>query len=67
MPRYRLRSKVTVYYEHDVEAASLEEAIEAVEDGLDDGVETDNSSPEVTEYAIEGRMGWYDRKLEDTE
>ena len=60
MPTFKLRSEVTTYYEHEVEADTLEEAIEVVEDDDDAGVEYDSSSFVVTAYAIEGQMGWND-------
>ena len=59
MPRFKVRTKVTTYYEHEVEAENLEEAIMIAEEE-DDGVEYDSSAPVATNYAIEGQMGWND-------
>lgn len=58
MPTFKIKSEVTVTYTHDVEADTLEEAIAMVEDGEDDGAETDSSAPIAQYYAVDGRMGW---------
>jgi hypothetical protein len=58
MPRYLIRSFVMVYYDHDIEADTLEDAVQLVEHGEDDGVERDNSAPVAYEYAVNGQMGW---------
>jgi hypothetical protein len=52
MPRYLIRSFVMVYYDHDIEADTLEDAVQLVEHGEDDGVERDNSAPVAYEYAV---------------
>jgi hypothetical protein len=59
---FTVRAEVTVTYEYDVEADTVEEAVEFIEDGEmeDECVEIDSSMPAVTEYTIEGQMGWND-------
>lgn len=42
-----LTSQVTTTYEHRIEAESLDEAKMRVEEGEDDGVETNSSSPQI--------------------
>jgi hypothetical protein len=58
MPRFKIRSFVMVYYDHDIEADTLEAAVQMVQDGEDDGVERDNAAPVAYEYAVDGQMGW---------
>ena len=50
MTRYKIRSFTMVYYDHDIEAESLEAAVQLVEHGEDDGAERDNSAPLAYEY-----------------
>ena len=54
MPTFKLRVEAKTYYEHEVEADTLEEAIEIVE------AEDDRGSLVAIEYAIEGQTGWND-------
>lgn len=60
MPAFRLKATETVTYEFTVEAETIEEAIEAVEDGDGDfaGVEVDSSGFTVKAHTVPGVMGW---------
>jgi hypothetical protein len=58
MPTFLIQSEVTIKYRHTITADTLEEAVEQVEDGEDDGVEVDSSAPRAVEYALLGQMGW---------
>jgi len=60
MPTFKVRTQVTTYYEHEVEADNLEDALAIVEDDEHAGVEYDSAAPVATNYAIEGQMGWND-------
>ncbi len=57
MANFKIRASEVVDIEVDVEADSLEEAIELVEGCEVSGVERD-SRTRVTHYAIAGVMGW---------
>ena len=60
MPSFKIRATMTVTYEYEVEADTIEDAVDAVEGGEmeDDCFELDSGLPSVTEYTIEGQMGW---------
>ena len=61
MPSFKIRATMTVTYEYEVEADTIEDAVDAVEGGgtgVHDCFELDNGLPSVTEYTIEGQMGW---------
>lgn len=57
---FKVRATVRVTYEYEVMGDTLEEVVEFVEAGEmeDECSEIDSSSPVVTEYAVEGQMGW---------
>lgn len=59
MPSFKIRATMTVTYGYEVEADTIEDAVDAVEGGEmeDDCFELD-SDLRVTEYTIEGQMGW---------
>ncbi len=57
MASFRIRAKEIVEIEVDVEADSLDEAIELVEGCEVSGVERDSRTM-VTHYAIAGVTGW---------
>lgn len=69
MPTFKIKAEVVVTYTYDVEADTVAEAIQMVEDGdADDCMETDSSAPTATEYTIPGQMGWNRvEREEDTE
>lgn len=58
MPRYKLKAEVTITYLYDIEAETLADAIARAEDDDDDSTELDSTAPVVTEYTIDGQMGW---------
>lgn len=59
MPNFMIKADVTVTYLYDAEADTIEDAIAAIEEGdNDDCMEHDSTLPTVTEYTIEGQMGW---------
>ena len=60
MPEFRIKATETVTYEFTVEADTIEEAIEAVEDGDGDfaGVEVDSSGFTAVAHTVPGVMGW---------
>jgi hypothetical protein len=59
MPYYKIKAEVVVTYIYEVEADTVQEAIESVEDGEEhDCIEHDNTLPVATEYTIDGQMGW---------
>lgn len=62
MKTYIIKTEETITYRHEVEAETLEEAIEMVEDRID-GVEVDSSAHVPVAYAVEGQMGWTDIAL----
>jgi len=50
---------MTVTYEYEVMGDTIEEVAEFIEEGeTDDCMEVDSTMPTVTEYTIEGQMGW---------
>ena len=49
MPKYRIISQVRVYYVHQIETDTKQEAIDLVKEGEDDGVEYDSSCIEIVE------------------
>ncbi len=57
MANFKIRAQEVVDIEVDVEADSLEEAIELVEGCEVSGVERDSRTL-ATHFAIEGVMGW---------
>jgi hypothetical protein len=61
---FKVRATVTITYEYEVLGDTIEEVAEFIEDGEmeDECVEIDSSLPSVTEYTIEGQMGWNDWK-----
>jgi hypothetical protein len=63
---FKVRATVRVTYEYEVRGDTIEEVVEFVEAGEMEAEchEIDNSSPVVTEYAVEGQMGW--NKWENT-
>lgn len=65
MPTFRFKVKEVVVVDVEVEADSLDEAVEIVEDGFLDGAVEQDSYITVTHYAIEGVMGW--NKMEGVE
>lgn len=58
MPEFRIKATEAVTYEFTVEADTIEEAIAAVEDGDEDGVEVDSSGFTVVAHTVPGVMGW---------
>ena len=66
MPTFKIRYSETVFYVADIEAETIAEAVEMVEDGdVPDWVEYDSTPPEVIEFAEEGVMGWNRWPVED--
>jgi hypothetical protein len=61
---FKVRATVTITYEYEVMGDTIEEVTEFIEDGEmeDECVEIDSSLPSVTQYTIEGQMGWNDWK-----
>jgi hypothetical protein len=56
---FKIKADVIVSYQYEVEADTIEEAVELLEDGItEDCAEIDSSTPAATEYAVEGVMGW---------
>ena len=56
---FRVRATMTVTYEYEVMGDTIEEVAEFIEEGeTDDCMEVDSTMPTVTEYTIEGQMGW---------
>jgi len=56
---FKIRAVVRVYYEHEVEADTIGEAVAMVEDGESEDLrEYDSSAPLVVEYTNPGQMGW---------
>ena len=65
---FKIRTVVRVYYEHDVEAETLQEAVAMVEDGeSEDFREYDSSAPVVEWVTTPGVMGWDNWKAEGDE
>ena len=60
MPEFRIKATETVTYDFTVEADTIEEAIEAVEEGDGDftGVEVDSSGFTAVAHTVPGVMGW---------
>jgi hypothetical protein len=60
MPNFKIRATMTVTYIYEFEADTIEDAVDAVEgcEMEDDCFELDSDPPSVTEYTIEGQMGW---------
>ena len=59
MPMFKIKAVETVTFVIEVEADTIGEAIELVEEGMaGDCVEVDSSPAHATHYAIEGVMGW---------
>jgi hypothetical protein len=59
---FKVRATVTITYEYEVMGDTLEEVVEFIEEGEmeDECVEIDSSLPSVTQYTIDGQMGWND-------
>jgi hypothetical protein len=64
---WKIRTVVRVYYEHEVEADTIQEAVAMVEDGESDGVEYDSCAPSVEYVTTPGVMGWDNWKAEGDE
>ena len=58
MTRFIIRAEVTITYEYDLEADTLEEALALVEDDEVHSSEIDSTAPTPIAYTIEGQMGW---------
>ena len=59
MPDFRIKAENVVVYIFDVEADTIEEALDMIESGeAEDLVEHDSGGMSPVEYAIEGQMGW---------
>jgi len=59
MTLFRIKAVETVTYVYDVEADTVEDAIDMVESGVaDDMMEVDSTSPEAIAYAVVGVLGW---------
>lgn len=59
MKTYYLKSEIAATRLHVIEADCLEDAIDAIETGADTGRELGVTGPTVTQWQIDGRMGWY--------
>ena len=59
---FKVRATVTITYEYEVLGDTIEEVVEFIEEGEaeDECVEIDSSLPSVTQYTIDGQMGWND-------